>query len=82
MYIFRQIYRLSIPRDTELNTNVLRISATDSDSDENGTVEYLLNSVRRDDDGYFTVDPRTGVITLARRLDTDSPRQVSGRVTG
>ncbi|XP_043190768.1 DE-cadherin-like isoform X2 [Amphibalanus amphitrite] len=62
-------YQESIPRDTELNSAVLRISATDADSDENGTVEYDLTSLRDADAGYFSVDPRTGVITLVRRLE-------------
>ena len=67
--ICSQSYQESIPRDTEPGSAVLRISATDADSDENGTVEYRLNTLRQTDNGYFDVDPRTGVITLTQRMD-------------
>ncbi|XP_037090914.1 DE-cadherin-like [Pollicipes pollicipes] len=61
-------YQETIPKDTEPEAVVLRISATDADSDNNGAIEYFINASRPSDASYFTIESRTGVISLARRL--------------
>ena len=68
-----QTYQETIAKDTEPKTAVLRISATDADSDANGAIEYYINASRPADAEYFSIEPRTGVISLARKLTKVRP---------
>ncbi|XP_043236819.1 neural-cadherin-like isoform X1 [Amphibalanus amphitrite] len=61
-------YQETIAKDTDPESVVLRISATDADSDANGAIEYFLNASHPTDASYFSIEPRTGVITLAQPL--------------
>lgn len=62
-------YQGSIPEDVLVGTSVLRVSATDADTDLNGRVRYALED---DGDGAFAVDSTTGIIRTAKPLDRES----------
>ena len=63
-----QNYQETIAKDTDPEAVVLRISATDADSDANGAIEYFLNASHSTDASYFSIESRTGVISLAQSL--------------
>ena len=56
-----------------MQCNILQVSATDVDSDNNGKIEYIIQS--GDIHQQFSVDPITGLITVARPLDREMVRQ-------
>ncbi|XP_018058154.1 PREDICTED: protocadherin-like wing polarity protein stan [Atta colombica] len=62
-------YHGSILEDVLLSTSVLRVAATDADTDLNGRVRYGLED---DGDGAFTIDSTTGIIRTAKILDRES----------
>lgn len=71
--IFNQSrYFATVPENATLGTSVLQVFATDTDSGENGEVEYSINRRQSDRDGMFQIDPKTGIITVNRPLDFET----------
>ncbi|KAK8375851.1 hypothetical protein O3P69_008534 [Scylla paramamosain] len=66
----RKPYRAEVLEGALLNTQVIRISATDADEGLNGVVQYTI--VDGNEEGRFKVDEKTGQVTLARPLDRES----------
>ena len=58
------MYRVSVQENTPINSEIVRVSATDADVGINGDIYYYLE--RRTD--QFSVHPTTGVISLSRPL--------------
>ncbi|XP_028982383.1 cadherin-related tumor suppressor [Diachasma alloeum] len=58
-------YLMPIPEDTAPGTAIGRVTATDADARENARVRYTLES---GGEGLFSVDERTGEITLQGSL--------------
>ncbi|XP_064191064.1 protocadherin Fat 1a isoform X3 [Anguilla rostrata] len=66
-------YEISIPEDTPPETEVLRISATDQD-EKNKLTFTLLSSTDPFSLRKFRLDPGTGVLYTAERLDHEAMR--------
>lgn len=64
-------YLISVHTFTPVATQVLKINAQDDDSDENSNIYYFFKKFRTktQKDQLFTMDPYTGVLRVARRLD-------------
>ncbi|XP_072050094.1 cadherin-23-like [Amphiura filiformis] len=58
--------RPDFPEDSDIGTTVIIISATDEDLGAGGQVRYEI--VDGNNQGYFTIDPVTGLITLVTKL--------------
>ena len=57
-------------QDTNIGTNILRVSASDEDADNNGAIRYSLAApFQRDDLKYFDIQPESGWIFLKKPLD-------------
>ena len=66
----RQKYIENVKQDTNIGTNILRVSALDEDADNNGAIRYSLAApFQRDDLKYFDIQPESGWIYLKRPLD-------------
>ncbi|XP_015784984.1 neural-cadherin [Tetranychus urticae] len=66
----RQEYRENVKQDTQVGTNILRVSASDDDADNNGAILYNLTAGRDPSDlDYFYISPDSGWIRLQRPLD-------------
>ncbi|XP_041838939.1 protocadherin-23 [Melanotaenia boesemani] len=77
--VFSQtIYKSSVAENRDPGEPVLRISATDMDSEENAVVWYSLLP----GPGYelFSINPYTGLITTASHLDREQEQQFTLRV--
>ena len=63
-------------QDTNVGTNILRVSASDEDADNNGAIIYSLTapSDPRDLD-YFDIQPESGWIFLRKALDVSFPNK-------
>ncbi|CAG0914580.1 unnamed protein product, partial [Notodromas monacha] len=74
----RQRYVENVKQDTSIGTNILRVSASDEDADNNGAILYTLHPAEEgsDDDQYFDIQPESGWISLKKPLHS------SGRCTG
>ncbi|CAL8115153.1 unnamed protein product [Orchesella dallaii] len=67
-------YKESVPRDLSTGQVVMRISATDIDDRENGTVWYKLDS-HPDSPGdldYFQISETTGEVQLKKPIDANT----------
>lgn len=59
--------------ETAINETVLKVTAIDQDSDENGLVSYKLNQTG--DEIYFEIDQQTGILSV-RELPTRRKQNV------
>ncbi|XP_076394562.1 neural-cadherin isoform X3 [Megachile rotundata] len=68
----RQRYVENVKQDASIGTNILRVSASDEDADNNGAITYSLSSAN-DNEGleYFEIQPESGWIVLKKPLDRD-----------
>ncbi|ODN00523.1 DE-cadherin [Orchesella cincta] len=67
-------YKESVPRDLSTGQVVMRISATDIDDRENGTVWYKLDSHPESpgDLDYFKISETTGEVQLKKPIDANT----------
>lgn len=66
----RQEYRENVKQDTPKGTNILRVSASDEDADNNGAIVYNLTAPYDPTDlDYFEINPDSGWISLKKALD-------------
>lgn len=68
----RQKYVDNVKQDTNIGTNILRVSASDEDADNNGAIIYNLTAYNADDLSYFTILPESGWIVLTKPLDVSN----------
>lgn len=60
----------NVKQDTNVGTNILRVSASDEDADNNGAIIYSLAAPGNPADlEYFEIQPESGWITLKKPLD-------------
>ncbi|XP_022246300.1 neural-cadherin-like [Limulus polyphemus] len=66
----RQEYKEHVKQDTPVGTNILRVSASDEDADDNGAVVYNLSAPYDPSDfSYFKINPESGWVILQKALD-------------
>ncbi|XP_066147632.1 neural-cadherin isoform X5 [Euwallacea fornicatus] len=71
----RQKYVENVKQDASIGTNILRVSASDEDADNNGAIVYTLNAGSNPADlDYFEIQPESGWIVLRKPLDRESYR--------
>ncbi|XP_033339372.1 neural-cadherin isoform X3 [Megalopta genalis] len=71
----RQRYIENVKQDASIGTNILRVSASDEDADNNGAITYSLSSPNNDQSlEYFEIQSESGWIVLKKPLDRDSYR--------
>lgn len=74
--VFRsKSYTTQIPEGSPIGSHVIRVLASDSDFGLNGDVVYYFKESKNEDEKCFKVDPTTGQITLAKKLDRESTAQ-------
>lgn len=57
-------------QDASIGTNILRVSASDEDADNNGAIVYSLSATDNPNDlEYFEIQPESGWIVLRKPLD-------------
>ena len=70
---FLQKYVENVKQDTNIMTNILRVSASDEDADNNGAIKYSLTAPYDPSDiNYFDIQPESGWIFLKKPLDVSS----------
>ncbi|XP_030594779.1 protocadherin gamma-A4-like isoform X44 [Archocentrus centrarchus] len=68
--VFSQaFYEASLLENSPPDTIVIKVSATDADEGVNGDVTYDLSHVSDDDINVFSIDPKTGEITVSGMID-------------
>lgn len=69
-FSFRQKYVENVKQDASIGTNILRVSASDEDADNNGAIVYTLSAPYNPNDlEYFEIQPESGWIVLKKPLD-------------
>ena len=70
---FSQKYVENVKQDTNIGTNILRVSASDEDADNNGAIKYSLTAPYDPTDiNYFDIQPESGWIFLKKPLDVST----------
>lgn len=60
----------NVKQDASIGTNILRVSASDEDADNNGAIVYTLSAPYQPNDlEYFEIQPESGWIVLKKPLD-------------
>lgn len=60
-------------QDASIGTNILRVSASDEDADNNGAIVYSLSSPQNPGDlEYFEIQAESGWIVLKKPLDVSA----------
>ncbi|XP_062339593.1 cadherin EGF LAG seven-pass G-type receptor 1-like [Osmerus eperlanus] len=67
----RDVYQGTVFEDAPVYTSVLQISASDRDAGSNGRLSYTFQG-GEDGDGDFFVEPYSGIIRTARKLDREN----------
>ncbi|XP_071875827.1 neural-cadherin-like isoform X1 [Bombus fervidus] len=68
----RQRYVENVKQDASIGTNILRVSASDEDADNNGAITYSLSSPNNEQGlEYFEIQPESGWIVLKKPLDRE-----------
>uniref|UniRef100_A0A7N6B4V0 Cadherin EGF LAG seven-pass G-type receptor 1a n=1 Tax=Anabas testudineus TaxID=64144 RepID=A0A7N6B4V0_ANATE len=67
----RDLYQGTVFEDAPVYTSVLQISASDRDSGSNGRLSYTFQG-GDDGDGDFFIEPYSGIIRTARKLDREN----------
>ncbi|XP_044572333.1 neural-cadherin isoform X18 [Drosophila ananassae] len=71
----RQKYVENVKQDASIGTNILRVSASDEDADNNGAIVYSLTAPFNPNDlEYFEIQSESGWIVLKKPLDGCYPR--------
>lgn len=83
--------RISVPENVELDTPLYAANARDRDSGKNGIVSYRLITIgdgtslatpqQMSSSSLFSIDARSGHLTLSRHLDFETAQQHSLIVT-
>lgn len=61
-------------QDASIGTNILRVSASDEDADNNGAIVYSISAPYNPQDmEYFEIQPESGWIVLKKPLDVSVP---------
>ncbi|CAG9566865.1 unnamed protein product [Danaus chrysippus] len=69
----RQKYVENVKQDASIGTNILRVSASDEDADNNGAIVYTLSAPYNPADiEYFEIQPESGWIVLKKPLDRET----------
>ncbi|XP_029917492.1 protocadherin gamma-A12-like [Myripristis murdjan] len=80
--VFSQaVYKVSVPENSPLDTVVVTVSATDADEGVNGEVTYDFGHVSEEDAKIFSIDPKTGQITVIGETDFEEVTSFEMRVT-
>ena len=66
----------TVPEDEEVGSNVTVVSATDKDSSFNKEIRYSL----RGGEGRFTIDPVSGMVSVAGELDRETKAEYNLQV--
>ncbi|XP_048032083.1 protocadherin-11 X-linked isoform X1 [Megalobrama amblycephala] len=66
--------QLSIPENNDPGTQLIKISATDADSGSNALIIYSLGPDAPDG---FNIDPRSGILSVVKRLDREKQEKYS-----
>ncbi|XP_065342592.1 cadherin-related tumor suppressor [Cloeon dipterum] len=63
-------YQVIVPENEQIGSNILSITATDSDDGPNGQVRYNISA--GNENGDFEIHPVSGAITIKHHLDFDT----------
>ncbi|XP_056408915.1 protocadherin-16 [Hyla sarda] len=65
-------YQALISESLLPGSSVLQVYATDSDLGQNGDITYEINRRQSDPEGFFTINPHSGLIQLSKPLDYET----------
>ncbi|KAJ7403125.1 hypothetical protein BTVI_80547 [Pitangus sulphuratus] len=64
-------YEVSVPEGADVGTSVVQVLATDLDSGLHGEVHYLILKDSNEDYQFFTIEPKTGIISTRASFDRE-----------
>uniref|UniRef100_A0A3Q3VJ70 Cadherin domain-containing protein n=1 Tax=Mola mola TaxID=94237 RepID=A0A3Q3VJ70_MOLML len=76
----RAVYKANIPENSQLDTIVVTVSATDADAGPNGDITYNFDHVAQDYVSLFSLDPKTGAIRVIGSIDYETDNSFELRI--
>ncbi|XP_045080336.1 protocadherin beta-16-like isoform X36 [Coregonus clupeaformis] len=68
--VFSQnVYKVSVPENSPIESIVVTVTATDADEGANGEVTYAFGPISEELNKLFSLDPKTGIIRIAGQMD-------------
>ncbi|XP_026049550.1 protocadherin gamma-A11-like isoform X47 [Astatotilapia calliptera] len=74
------VYKANLPENSNLNTLVVIVSATDADEGVNGEVSYEFNRITERAKRVFSLDSKTGEIKVTGMLDFETNSKYEMRI--
>ena len=68
----QQRYFASVAENITVGSSVIKVTASDPDSGDNGKVTYTINRRQSDSSQLFSIDQYSGLLTVNKRLDFES----------
>ncbi|KAA0709745.1 Protocadherin gamma-B7 [Triplophysa tibetana] len=79
--VFSQaVYKVSLPENSPVDTVVVTVSATDADEGQNGEVTYEFGHVMEEYKHLFSLDRRTGIISIKGPVDFEEETTFTLRI--
>ncbi|XP_047190603.1 protocadherin gamma-A11-like isoform X40 [Scophthalmus maximus] len=76
----RAVYKASLPENAAFDTVVVAVSASDADEGVNGEVTYEFSRISERAKKIFSLDSKTGAITVTGALDFESNSKYEMRI--
>ncbi|XP_047017034.1 protocadherin alpha-2 isoform X7 [Ictalurus punctatus] len=68
----KELYKVSVPEDTVLGSQIIKLNASDTDAGMNGEIDYsLISHGKEKSSDIFQINPVTGEISLKGHLDRE-----------
>ena len=68
-------YTVTIKENIDIGADVISLTASESDINENGFITYRIDRSQSDPDDFFLINPTTGQITLNKKLNFEDQVQ-------
>ncbi|XP_064181988.1 protocadherin gamma-A11-like isoform X17 [Anguilla rostrata] len=81
--VFTQtVYKVSLPENSPLGTVVVTVTASDADEGANGEVTYEFSRISDEANNLFSLDRKTGEITVTGPIDFEEESSYEMRIEG
>ncbi|XP_062870542.1 protocadherin alpha-8-like isoform X2 [Trichomycterus rosablanca] len=65
----KSVYKISVPENVSVGTTIVKVNATDLDTDANGKISYSVKESQNGISDKFSINPVTGEISVTGALD-------------
>ncbi|XP_057705870.1 protocadherin beta-16-like [Corythoichthys intestinalis] len=80
--VFSQtIYKTSLPENSQIDTYVITVSASDADEGLNGEITYAIDHISDENSNVFILNPKTGEVRVAGVVDYEKVKSYEMQIS-